>query len=124
MDSILHLNFLFGFIDKVVLLSANEFAAQYTEPINVNCVTPVDASVAAWGLGGQTVTVTVPVTCTIKLLKEALTSVLGGMPGNKQQLKALTGGGFFKDTQTLATLNIGEGGTVELSCKTRGGGKK
>jgi hypothetical protein len=46
------------------------------------------------------------------------------MPGNKQQLKASTGGAFFKDTQTLATLNIGEGGTVELSLKTRGGGKK
>jgi hypothetical protein len=46
------------------------------------------------------------------------------MPGNKMQLKTLTGSAFFKDTQTLASLNIGEGGTVELSLKTRGGGKK
>lgn len=107
-----------------MLLSSAVFAAQYPDPISINCVTPVDSSTAAWGLEGQTVSVTVSVTCNIKTLKEMLTSVLGGMPGNKQQLKALTGGSFFKDNQTLASLNLGGGSTIELVCKTRGGGKK
>jgi splicing factor 3A subunit 1 len=106
------------------MVSAEEFALRYPEPITITAQTPVDSSVPSWGLAGQTVAVTVCVKTTIKKLKEEFTSVLGGMPGSKQQLKATTGGGFFKDTQTLAGLNIGEGGIIELSVKTRGGGKK
>ena len=87
-------------------------------------MTPVDPSVPAWGLGGQSVSISVSVMSTVKQLKESLSSVLGGMPAAKQQLKAVTGGAFFKDTQTLAALNLGEGASVDLTVKTRGGAKK
>ena len=78
----------------------------------------------AWGLQGQTVDVSVLVTSTIKHFKEALSALLGGMPAAKQQLKAVTGGAFFKDTQTLADLNLGSGASIDLTVKTRGGAKK
>jgi splicing factor 3A subunit 1 len=107
-----------------VLIPAAEFAALHPGLVTVHAVTPVDGSVTAWGLGGQTVDVVVPVTCTIKKFKEALSALLGGMPGAKQQLKAVTGGAFFKDTQTLAELNIGSDASVDLTVKTRGGAKK
>ena len=68
--------------------------------------------------------VTMSVGSTVKAMKDALSAVLGGMPGNKMQLKAPTGGAFFKDTQTLAALNLGDGAVVELTVKTRGGAKK
>ena len=87
-------------------------------------ITPVDGSVPAWGLGGQSVSVTVSVTCTVKQFKESLSALLGGMPAAKQQLKAVTGGAFFKDSQTLADLNVGDGVSIDLSVKTRGGAKK
>lgn len=107
-----------------MLLPADEFAALHPGLVIVHVVTPVDGSVPTWGLGGQTVDVAVPVTCTIKKFREALSALLGGMPGAKQQLKAVSGGAFFKDTQTLAELNIGNGTSVDLTVKTRGGAKK
>jgi hypothetical protein len=58
----------------------------------------------------------------VKELKAALVDLLGGMPVTKQQLR-IPGGAFFKDAQTLAALNVGDGDKVELSLKTRGGKK-
>ena len=106
------------------LVPATEFAAQYPGPVTIHTITPTDASVPAWGLGGQSVSVSLSVTSTVRQLKESLSSMLGGMPVAKQQLKAITGGAFFKDTQTLAALNLGEGASVDLTVKTRGGAKK
>ena len=90
----------------------------------MHTASPVDSTVPAWGLQGQTVDVSVLVTSTIKQFKEALSALLGGMPAAKQQLKAVTGGAFFKDTQTLADLNLGSGSSIDLTVKTRGGAKK
>jgi hypothetical protein len=58
----------------------------------------------------------------VKELKALLVDLLGGMPAAKQQLR-LPSGPFFKDAQTLAALNVGEGERVEVSLKTRGGKK-
>lgn len=106
------------------LIPASEFAAGYPGSVTINTITPIDPSVPAWGLNGQSVSVALSVLSTVKQLKESLSSVLGGMPAAKQQLKAITGGAFFKDTQTLAALNLGEGASVDLTVKTRGGAKK
>ena len=106
------------------MIPASEFAAGYPGSVTINTITPIDPSVPAWGLNGQSVSVALSVLSTVKQLKESLSSVLGGMPAAKQQLKAITGGAFFKDTQTLAALNLGEGASVDLTVKTRGGAKK
>lgn len=75
---------------------------------------------AAWGLNGQRVAVTVGVRTTGRELKELLSSRLGGMPSSKQQLKSQTGS-FLKDTASLAHMNIGDGVSLELSVRSRGG---
>ena len=63
------------------------------------------------------------VNISVKELKELLsTTYLNGMPAGKQQLKVAEIG-FLKDTSTLAALNIGDGATVEVSAKSRGGKK-
>ena len=113
------------FLGDPNLIPEEVFAARFSGPITIKVVTPVDTSAgsSAWGLNGQIVEVNVPVTYSIKEVKSTLTDLLGGMPATKQQLKA-TGGAFYKDTQTLAGLNIGEGAVIELSVKTRGGGGK
>ena len=65
---------------------------------------PTDAANAAWGLNGQTITVSIQVSSTIKDLKEMLSGMFGAMPANKQQLKGKLG--YLKDVQTLAGTSI------------------
>jgi hypothetical protein len=54
----------------------------------------------------------------IKTLKELLAEKTGLAP-NKQQIKHSSG--FLKDSQTLASANIGDGDSVELIGRSRGG---
>jgi len=110
-----------------VLMPADQFAALFgTGEISVQVQLPAvgtDASVpATWNLQGQTVTVAVKVTDSVKQLKELLSIQLGGMPANKQQLKASAAGlGFLKDANSLAELNVGDGAVLEMTLKSRGG---
>jgi hypothetical protein len=79
------------------------------------------AAAAGWNLNGQTVTVLVPLTSSVKQCKEALAAQhLGGAPANKLQLRYASLG-FLKDAQSLAELNIPPGALLELSLKSRGG---
>jgi splicing factor 3A subunit 1 len=105
------------------LVPAEEFAARYPHPISIQVIVPNDPSNAAWNLHGQAVQVLISVTAAVKDLKDILSNMLGGMPGNKQVLKTPMAG-FLKDTQTLAALNLGDGAVVELQVKTRGGAKR
>ena len=105
------------------LVPENDFAARFPNPITVQVVTPVDAT---WQLEGQSVDVQgISVRATGKELKEKLSSLLNGMPVNKQQVrrKDQPDLGFLKDNQTLASLNIGDGTVLELSVRSRGGKK-
>lgn len=89
--------------------------------MNLTVQLPSDTSApAAWNLSGGSLSLAVPVTHTVKQLKEALSPLLGGMPASKQQVKYPVFG-FLKDANTLAELNIGEGAVLELSAKSRGG---
>jgi splicing factor 3A subunit 1 len=114
-----HFNYNVFFL-SLALVPAEEFAARFTSPVNLYVTTPNDPSSAMWNLNGQTVSVSLTVTATVKDLKDRLAEQLGGMPVNKQVLKTPLAG-FLKDTQSLAALNIGEGALIELSVKTRGG---
>ena len=105
------------------ILPAQEFLASVTNPeaTLVTVQVPKDPS-SKWNFDGRAISVTVDITtATIKLLKESLRSELGDMPVNRIQLR-LPGGGFLKDKDDLASLNIGPGSTLNLVQKTRGGG--
>ena len=109
-----------------VLVPAEEFTARYNgAAVTISLQLPVadGAYPANWNLQGQLVSVNLPVTSTIKQLKEAVGAEhLGGMPMSKQQMKDCTSGlGFLKDASTLAELNLGDGTVLELTVKSRGG---
>ena len=112
--------------ESATLIPADQFAARYANGnISIRISLPLDVSPAgaSWNLNSQTLTVVVPVTESVKRLKEILSSdFLAGMPTSKQQLKSTVAGvGFLKDAHTLAEVNIGEGDLLELSIKSRGG---
>lgn len=73
-------------------------------------------------LQGQMLTVSLSLTDSISALKQKIQEAIGLAPG-KQKLR-LTEGLFFKDQNSLAFYNIGDGATVHLSLKERGGRKK
>jgi splicing factor 3A subunit 1 len=100
------------------LLPEDEFASRFPSPVNVVVNIPSDSS-STWELRGQTLSVSINVTQSVKELKDCIGVLIGGMPPNKQQLKSPHG--FMKDKETLAALNIGEGVTLELSVRSRGG---
>ena len=60
-----------------------------------------------------------------KDLKEKLSSVLGGMPPNKMQIRIRDRAdlGFLKDAQSLAALNIEHNSYLEMTLRSRGGKK-
>ena len=102
----------------LALLPAEEFARRFPTPIKIHVNIPSDSS-SSWELRGQTVTVSIHVTQSVKELKESISPLVGGMPANKQQLKGVSG--FLKDKETLAGLNIGDATTLDLSVRSRGG---
>lgn len=108
--------------DDDELVPEAEFAARFpTGIIEIGVLAPIDSSNANFNLRGQEETVSVNIMATIKQLKDLLTEKFGGMPGNKMQLKGRLG--FLKDTQSLASLNIGDKSKLELSLRSRGGKK-
>ena len=105
--------------EESMVVSAEEFASRYPHPITIYVSTPLDTSNPTWALTGESIAIpSVSVTMTIKDLKEVVTSMIG-IPTSKFQLKATDSTTFFKDSQTLAELNLGDQARVELSVKTR-----
>ena len=100
-------------------MTESEFAAQHQQPIGVNIAVPDESGAAQWTLNGQTLSVQVEVVSTVKALKEKISSLLGGLPATKQQIKHPTLG-FMKDAISLAQYNVEEGVTLELKLKKRG----
>jgi splicing factor 3A subunit 1 len=113
--------FLFLFV-SLALIPAEEFAAIYTGPCNVEIQLPNDSSNSQFNLNGQTVTLHLTnVSVTIKDVKELLSiNHLNQMSTGKIQLKHAVHG-FLKDANSLASLNLGNGTILEMSVKSRGG---
>ena len=102
-----------------MFLPEDEFASRYPSPVDVIVRVPSDSS-STWELRGQSLSVSISVTKSVKDLKDCIGALIGGMPSNKQQLKSAHG--FLKDKETLAALNIGGPDmTLELSVRSRGG---
>ena len=111
---------------RIELVSADEFASRYIDPISVSVTVPSDRSNEGWNLTGQTLSISIDVRASVKVLRETLSAVLceGRLPTNKFQVKDLKSNTFLKDASTLAELNIGNDyDHLELSLKSRGGKK-
>jgi hypothetical protein len=104
------------------LIPEEVFASQHPDPITLHITVPNNATAninPAWDLRGQTMDISISVTKTVKELKDLIGEAVGGMAGSKQQLKGPSG--FLKDQQTLASLNIGPGCSLEMTARSRGG---
>lgn len=103
------------------LIPEAEFLAKNKGPVTVRVQVPGAADKAEWKLKGQMVTLTLPLTDTVSVLKAKLHEELG-MPPGKQKLQYE--GMFVKDSNSLAFYNLGQNATIVLQVKERGGRKK
>ncbi|DBA01969.1 TPA: hypothetical protein N0F65_006702 [Lagenidium giganteum] len=106
-------------VDGPNLLTEAEFAALNPGNVRLAIKVPQDTDNAQWKLEGQTINVEVDIKDTIRTVKEKLSVLLGGMPINKQQLKATVG--FLKDSLSCAHYNFANGTPLELTVRQRGG---
>lgn len=101
-------------------MSEGEFAAYHPDGTTLQVVVPMQEH-DTWKLNGQTVSIKIDLTSTVKVLKEKLGDMLGGMPSKSQKLKH--GVAFLKDNLTLAYYNLGPGTMLEMGVAVRGGRK-
>ncbi|XP_037499936.1 splicing factor 3A subunit 1 [Rhipicephalus sanguineus] len=103
------------------LIPEAEFLAKNKGPVTVRVQVPGAQEKVEWKLNGQVLTMTLPLTDTVSVLKAKLHEELG-MPPGKQKLQYE--GMFVKDSNTLAYYNLGPNSTIVLQVKERGGRKK
>ena len=99
----------------------NEFLAQNRGPVTFQVQVPNMLDKSEWKLGGQSFTITLPLTDTVSVIKAKVYDELG-MPAGKQKLQL--DGMFMKDSNTLAYYNFTRMCVVQLQVKERGGRKK
>mmetsp|Transcript_17190 Transcript_17190/g.23837 ORF Transcript_17190/g.23837 Transcript_17190/m.23837 type:complete len:701 (+) Transcript_17190:888-2990(+) len=100
------------------LESEEEWLQKYPSPVSIRVVCPSGKD--EWNLKGQTLTLDVSLSVTVSGLKKILKESHIGVPPNKQKIRS-DKLGFLKDNQSLASYNIGEGATLEVGVKERGG---
>ena len=90
-------------------------------PVTFRVVVPNDPEKPDWKLNGQMLTLTLPLSDPISVLKAKLQQETGMPPGKQKiQMENI----FFKDSNTLAYYNIYPNTVVQLLIKERGGRKK
>jgi len=104
-----------------LLIPEGQFLASNSSPATFNVACPSVLDKPEMNLSGQMIPFTLSLTDPVSVLKTKINEVIGLAPG-KQKLSR--DGLFFKDQNTLAYYNIGDGSTVLLSLKERGGRKK
>jgi len=103
------------------LVPEGQFLASNSSPSTFNVALPCMPEKPEMNLNGQLITLSLALTDTVTVLKSKINDTIGLAPG-KQKLSRE--GLFFKDSNSLAFYNIGDGVTVQLSLKERGGRKK
>jgi len=103
------------------LIPEEEFLLQHSGPVTFQVNTPNISDKPEWKLQGQTIDLTLHVTDQVSVIKAKIHEEIG-MPPGKQKLQYE--GIFIKDSNTLAYYNIGNGATIVLGLKERGGRKK
>ena len=103
------------------LIPEHDFLAQNKGPVTFQVQVPNMMDKSEWKLGGQSFTITLPLTDTVSVIKAKMFDELG-MPAGKQKLQL--DGMFMKDSNTLAYYNFLPMSVVQLQVKERGGRKK
>lgn len=103
------------------LMPESQFLAKYKSPVSFKVAVPNMSEKPEWRLKGQLLTLTLPLTDTVAVIKAKIHEDTG-MPPGKQKLQCE--GLFFKDSNSLAYYNIVPGTIVNLQLKERGGRKK
>jgi splicing factor 3A subunit 1 len=108
------------------IVPEQDFILSLEKPeVTLNVRVPNDPTQMAWNFYGQIVTVTVNVMMKVKDVKAELSKQhLNDMPPNKIEIRDAQGSGFLKNSQTLASLNIGPVANLEMKVKQRGTGRK
>jgi splicing factor 3A subunit 1 len=104
------------------LIPEAQFLATNRSPATFIVSLPSMPEKPEMNLNGQAITITLPLNETVTTLKSRINDMIG-LPLGKQKLRLIEGL-FFKDGFSLAYYNVGEGATVHLSLKERGGRKK
>ena len=101
------------------LIPEQDFASRYPSPITVVVTLPSDP--AFQPTPSSSLTLTVPILTSVKDLKDMILQQTGSsLSLAKLQVKYMSVG-YLKDTMSLAGANVGEGGVLEVSVKSRGG---
>ncbi|KAI0212588.1 Splicing factor 3A subunit 1 [Lamellibrachia satsuma] len=103
------------------LLPERVFLDTHKSPVTFKVVVPKIPEKSEWKLDGQALTMTLPLTDNVSVIKAKLNEMLN-MPAGKQKLQLE--GLFIKDSNTLAYYNITGDCNIQLQLKERGGRKK
>jgi splicing factor 3A subunit 1 len=97
------------------------FFATTNSPVMFNVIIPSIPEKPELNCSGQIINVKMALSEQISLIKTKIHELIGLPPG-KQKLNME--GLFYKDNKSLAFYNIGDGATIQMSLKERGGRKK
>ncbi len=103
------------------LMPESDFLARNVSPVTFRVLVPNAGDKPEWKLNGQILTITLPLSDPISVMKAKIHDETG-MPPGKQKLRMESI--FFKDSNTLAYYNIYPNTVVHLEVKERGGRKK
>ncbi|XP_064080523.1 splicing factor 3A subunit 1-like [Macrobrachium nipponense] len=103
------------------LVPEEDWARRFPGPVKFQVAVPQVSDKPEWRLMGQTLSLTLPVTDPVSVVKAKLHEETGLPPGKQ---KLARDGLFFKDSQSLSYYNVGPGTVIQLQLKERGGRKK
>ncbi|XP_019853715.1 PREDICTED: splicing factor 3A subunit 1-like [Amphimedon queenslandica] len=103
------------------LIPENQFIASHPGPVTFTVLVPNVGERSEWPLNGQNLSISLPITDPVSVIKSKIADELG-MPPGKQKLQI--GTLFIKDSNTLGFYNVTSETVVLLGLKERGGRKK
>lgn len=103
------------------LMPEDLFLQHHSSPVRFTVQVPNMPDKNEWNLNGQEITIVLPLTDQISVIKAKIHEATG-MPAGKQKLQL--GTIFVKDSNSLAFYNFTGDSVIQLQLKERGGRKK
>ncbi|CAI8032168.1 Splicing factor 3A subunit 1, partial [Geodia barretti] len=103
------------------LIPEQHFIAEHPGPVTFRVHVPNLPERSEWKMNGQLITMTLPITDPVSVIKAKISTEFG-MPSGKQKLQI--GTIFIKDSNSLGFYNISGSSVVLLGLKERGGRKR
>ncbi|XP_070565002.1 splicing factor 3A subunit 1-like [Ptychodera flava] len=103
------------------LMPEQQYLAKNPGPVTFKVQVPNLPDKPEWKLSGQSLSITLPITDQVSVIKAKLFEELS-MPTGKQKLQLE--GMFIKDSNSLAFYNMSHSSVVQLQLKERGGRKR